>query len=129
MGPQTDIETYISDSLLRAQFAAVFVPTRRSVVVFGGSRYFTGEYFHDLLELRMPSSTSQGQRTSVLGDGQSTPCPTLPLGEFQDEDALPRQFRRDVRSRLTQGVLGRFRGMLRDRVINREEFDEIIESF
>ena len=28
---------------LRSHFAATFVPQRRSVVVFGGSRYFTGK--------------------------------------------------------------------------------------
>eukprot|EP00438_Fugacium_kawagutii_P024280 Skav232546 [mRNA] locus=scaffold7124:11520:14952:+ [translate_table: standard] len=35
-------EQHIAEVYLRSHFAATFLPQRRSVVVFGGSRYFTG---------------------------------------------------------------------------------------
>lgn len=41
-----------ADTLLRSHAAAVVVPgADAQVLLFGGSRYFTGAYFHDLLEL------------------------------------------------------------------------------
>lgn len=55
------------DTTLRSHLAAVAVPSASGrtgsaasrALVFGGSRYFTGAYFHDLLELRSePSSAS-----------------------------------------------------------------------
>jgi hypothetical protein len=119
-------EEYVGEIFLRAQFAATFVPTRRSVVVFGGSRYFTGEYFHDILELRLPAGSSSNQQTSVLGGTQAIPCP-MPLGEFEEEDDLPRMWRR--RRGLTRGLLGRLRGMLRYQQINQEQFDNFIQEF
>eukprot|EP00913_Durusdinium_trenchii_P004283 g3971.t1 len=57
-----DREQHVAEVYLRSHFAAVFVPSRRSALVLGGSRYFTGEYFNDLLELQLPSSTSSRAR-------------------------------------------------------------------
>ena len=42
--------------LRRSHFAATYVPTTRQILVFGGSRYFCGEYFHDLLTIALPDA-------------------------------------------------------------------------
>jgi len=127
--PHADLETHIADNCLRAQFAAVFVPTRRSVVVFGGSRYFTGEYFHDMLELHLPATSSPTQRTSVLGDSLLMDTDIEPLGDFQTPQRIPRFFNQRARrtqSSITRGLLGRLRAMMHNEMLTEEQFQELL---
>ncbi|CAD7969684.1 unnamed protein product [Amoebophrya sp. A120] len=49
-------------SLRRSHFAACFVPTTGQIFVFGGSRYFVGEYFHDVITLDLPHSEFSGKK-------------------------------------------------------------------
>lgn len=126
-------EDYITEQLLRSHLSATFVPTRRSVVVFGGSRYFTGEYFHDVLELHLPVISDASCRTSVFGCGRAPIGAPAPLREFTAPDALPRFLRR-IRvpgepPALTRGLLGRLRAMARDGLLPEDEFQRILQEF
>jgi len=117
-------EQHIAEVYLRSHFAATFVPQRRSVVVFGGSRYFTGEYFNDLLELQLPSAMKRSSGT-VLGEGRRQESQHRLCGPFQASNQLPRHLQvADGReATLTRGFLGRLRGMLQDGIINEEQFN------
>jgi len=126
--PITSQELHVAEVFLRGQFAAVFVPGRRSVVVFGGSRYFTGEYFHDLLELRLPGASSLTQSTPLLGAGFVSGASLAPLGEFRNPARLPRFLARGNQQRLTRGLIGRLRGLLRDQLLPRVEYDRILDA-
>ncbi|CAD7934402.1 unnamed protein product [Amoebophrya sp. A25] len=48
-----------TQALWRSHFSAVFVPPTNQIFLFGGSRYFCGEYFHDLLVLDLPSAAGR----------------------------------------------------------------------
>ncbi|CAK9106546.1 unnamed protein product [Durusdinium trenchii] len=122
-----DREQHVAEVYLRSHFAAVFVPSRRSALVLGGSRYFTGEYFNDLLELQLPSSTSSRARrcgSSVLGRGRQESQHPL-CGPFQAPNGLPRHLQvADGReASLTRGFVGRLRGMLQEGIISQEQFN------
>jgi len=126
-------EQHVAEVYLRSHFAACFVPHRRSVVVFGGSRYFTGEYFNDLLELQLPSSSSQhsgrrcGHHSPVLGEGRDEESRRPVCGAFQAPNALPRHLQPEQRmgATATRGYLGRLQGMVHDRIISQEQLDLI----
>ncbi|CAE8669787.1 unnamed protein product [Polarella glacialis] len=70
--------------MLRSHLAALTVPAgERSVgeaseriLVFGGSRYFSGAYFHDLLELRR---RERQRDVAVVSDGQEVQAEQPPL--------------------------------------------------
>lgn len=40
--------------LYRSHFAAAYVPPTGQIFIYGGSRYFLGDYFHDLFALDLP---------------------------------------------------------------------------
>merc|ERR1719313_1848541 len=75
--------------MMRSHLAAVSTPSLEGdrVLVFGGGRYFTGAYFHDILELRRlitfqeaatpPSKSSLWQRLTKRSPstGRSSPTP------------------------------------------------------
>jgi len=126
--PVVALKDHTAEVLLRAQLAATFVPMRRSVVAFGGSRYFTGEYFNDILELHLPASSCPTQNTSVLGRGRCPEVPSEPVGDFEDRGSLPKFLLHGNEQRLTRGLLGRLRGMLRERLLPQDEFDGILED-
>lgn len=171
----------LSEIYLRSHFAAVFVPPRRSVLVFGGSRYFTGEYFHDLLELKLPSegrrgqndwlvtnsgpereegwsgSRSQGGSASGAWSGAPAAGGTFSSGSSSGSGRFPPRTMRhtgprtwgsalpeglppwydppeqavdaDRRSRLTRGLRGRLRGMLRDELLDEAHYRDILTRF
>eukprot|EP00928_Gymnodinium_smaydae_P076934 TRINITY_DN6003_c0_g1_i1.p1 TRINITY_DN6003_c0_g1~~TRINITY_DN6003_c0_g1_i1.p1 ORF type:complete len:642 (-),score=45.29 TRINITY_DN6003_c0_g1_i1:136-2061(-) len=127
-------EEHITDVYLRSHFAAAFIPPRRSVVIFGGSRYFTGEYFHDLIELQLPgrartSSSESCSSVHVLGEGRNPETKLATHGDLQAADDLPKHLRRTRgRITLTRGLIGRLRAMARDGWIDPEEFAELLES-
>ncbi|CAJ1397523.1 unnamed protein product [Effrenium voratum] len=123
-GDSDQLEEYVAEVYLRSHLAACFLPQRRSVVVFGGSRYFTGEYFNDILELQLP-----GQRTGrgVLGEGRRQDSRHRLLGPFQAPNGLPHHLQvADGReATVTRGFLGRLRGMLQEGIINQEQFNSM----
>jgi len=125
------LEEHITELYLRGHLAAVFVPHRRSVVAFGGSRYFTGEYFNDVLELRLPHGQPSGQRSRILGEGRPIEERMRVQQHLVAPDNLPKHLRRHQHGErlLTQGFLGRVRAMTRDGLMPREEFDAIVEDF
>lgn len=108
----------VADVLLRSHLAAVHVPERDSVIVFGGSRYFTGEYFHDLIELTLPQVES----------------PTNPDDADLADDVLPKgrppfMIRpRAGESQLTRGLKGRLRAMTRDGLLDFAQYNRIIST-
>merc|ERR1712113_208596 len=75
-----NVNDWALELCLRSHVAAVYLPSRRSVIIFGGSRYFTGEYFHDLLELQIPQAHScdggaaNNMNTSLALDGIPPAC-------------------------------------------------------
>ncbi|CAE7241220.1 gefF [Symbiodinium microadriaticum] len=119
-----DLEQHVAEVYLRSHFPACFIPHRRSVIAFGGSRYFTGEYFNDVLELQLPSC-KHGPRAALLGEGRRQESRQPLCAAFQAPAALPRHLQvADGReASLTRGFLGRLRGMLQDGIINQEQFD------
>lgn len=134
------LEAHIHEVYLRSHLAAVFVPARRSVVVFGGARYFTGEYFHDVLELRLPgplssvgSSGATLQSTSIFGAGcsEAEVGSGGVLGDFRGEDTLPPFLghRQGRARRLTPGFVGRLRPMARDGLLVPGDMQRIMEHF
>jgi len=118
-------EQHIAEVYLRSHFAASFIPQRRSVVVLGGSRYFTGEYFNDLLELQLPSDQQRSSSGTVLGEGRRQESQHRLYGEFQAPNQLPRhlQVEDGRQAQLTRGFLGRLRGMLQEGIIDEEQFN------
>lgn len=118
-------EQHIAEVYLRSHFAASFIPQRRSVVVLGGSRYFTGEYFNDLLELQLPSDQQRSSSGTVLGEGRRQESQHRLYGEFQAPNQLPRhlQLEDGRQAQLTRGFLGRLRGMLQEGIIDEEQFN------
>mmetsp|Transcript_101601 Transcript_101601/g.284861 ORF Transcript_101601/g.284861 Transcript_101601/m.284861 type:complete len:626 (+) Transcript_101601:179-2056(+) len=129
IGPRAAPEQRVSEILLRSHFAAVHMPERGSVIVLGGSRYLCGEYFHDLLELRMDPTSATHECAATTADR------TL-QAEAEAEGvvgALPPAFPVFIRpfrdgSRLTRGLRGRFRGMLRDGHIGLLEYRRMLEE-
>lgn len=110
---------YLSEVYLRSHSAAVYLPERGSVVVLGGARYFTGEYFHDLLELRLPTTTIAAERALST----FVEVPTL-------QDRIPRFMRPPGgSSRLTRGLKGRLRSMARDGRLDLEQYHRILDTF
>jgi len=122
-------EEYITELLLRSHLAAVFVPTRRSVVVFGGSRYFTGEYFHDVLELELPgpamgtNGASMSERTSTLGRGRPE-ASRLDVHARLESRGPPKHFQRQV----SRGLIGRFRALHKDNLIPTDHLEELVQQ-
>merc|ERR1712190_595952 len=123
MGAPTPQER-ASELLLRSHLAAAYCPERESVLVFGGSRYFTGEYFHDLLELKIHGATCDSAEASAASQRSSRDF-SLETGTLREEveladEELPTSHpvfmlpSVEGRSRLTRGLRGRFRGMARD---------------
>lgn len=49
------VEVACGSDLWRSHSSAAFVPTVGKIFIYGGSRYFRGEYFHDLLTIDLPS--------------------------------------------------------------------------
>eukprot|EP00930_Biecheleria_cincta_P059530 TRINITY_DN45240_c0_g1_i1.p1 TRINITY_DN45240_c0_g1~~TRINITY_DN45240_c0_g1_i1.p1 ORF type:complete len:631 (-),score=82.80 TRINITY_DN45240_c0_g1_i1:84-1976(-) len=126
---QEEREQHVADVYLRSHFSATFVPHRRSVIVFGGSRYFTGEYFNDVLELQLPASERASRPDSVLGIGRQEAARHPVCGSFQAPDALPRHLQRNPRGMTpSRGFLGRMRGMVRDRIISEAEFNQAFRN-
>lgn len=128
-------QDYVMEVLLRSHLAAVFVPSRRSVVVFGGSRYFTGEYFHDVLELQvsasphtMASAASFDFRGSTLLGVGSTEM-ALIAGDLQSSSGMPTHLLRAGQRRATRGLVGRLRAMGRDGALQLDELDAFIREF
>lgn len=126
---QEEHEQHVAELYLRSHFAATFVPHRRSVIVFGGSRYFTGEYFNDVLELQLPASDCPSRPGSVLGSGRHEVAQHPVCVSFQAPDALPRHLQRNRRDMTpSRGFLGRMRGMVRDRIISEDEFNRAFQN-
>lgn len=130
-------EQRVSEVLLRSHMAAVYMPDRHSAIVFGGSRYFTGDYFHDLLELRLPPPTTgppeADEDVDMEGESDRPPWPPegAELGEEELPVGLPSLMLRAVqgRSRLTRGLRGRLRSMVRDGVLDLFQYRRIMATF
>jgi len=114
-------EEYITELLLRSHLSAAFVPGRRSVIVFGGSRYFTGEYFHDILELELPGGNSSGV-SSVLGPGRPLASRLSVHGSFECQ-ALPKHFTQQV----SRGLVGRYRALDKDSLLPAGRLQELVQ--
>lgn len=142
-GSADSVSEHVAEVFLRSHMAAAFVPTRRSVVVYGGSRYFTGEYFNDLLELHLPSDSFApavvhaaqvhgSLHTSVLGPGRALAEATGEVAaDFDGQGGLPRFLRRargQVRRLLTRGLVGRLRAMVRDGLLQEDDFRRILQG-
>jgi hypothetical protein len=87
------------DILRRSHVSAAFCRARNSVLVFGGSRCFTGEYYHDAVELRLTEIPAAERRARAL----------LAQPELQ----APRR-------RYARGHLGRLRGLARHHLVDPE---------
>jgi len=111
-------EERISANYLRSHFAAVYVPRRRSVLVLGGSRYFTGEYFHDLLELRSPSTQVQG--AAPLAGALRARFPRHMVAGHRTFDG--------TRPLFTRGLRGRLRAMVRDGHLNIQQYRALMQT-
>lgn len=115
-------EEYITELLLRSHLAAAFVPGRRSVIVFGGSRYFTGEYFHDVLELQLPGAESSG-KAAVLGRGRPSSSRLSVQGRLE-ERGIPKHFSQQM----SRGVIGRYRALDKDNLVPAGLLEELVQQ-
>jgi len=115
-------EVYISELLLRSHLATAFVPSRRSVIVFGGSRYFTGEYFHDVLELELPGTNSP-RCAAVIGSGRPPASRLQVYGEMQDR-GIPKHFAQQV----SRGLISRYRALDKDNLVPAGLLQELVQQ-
>ena len=53
------LQVSCGDDLRRSHMATCYVPSTDQIFVFGGSRYFLGEYFHDMLTVDLPGSPAR----------------------------------------------------------------------
>lgn len=120
------LEERVSELLLRSHLAAAYMPERNSVIVLGGSRYFTGEYFHDLLELNVGESEAPGGR--FAGNASGGPS-GVAADELPADHPLFMQRPVEGRSRLTRGLRGRLRGMTRDGQLELVNYRRILAEF
>lgn len=102
--PRDTLPMY-DDILRRSHAAAAFCRARGSVLVLGGSRYFTGDYFHDVLELRLAPMSSAERRQK----------------EIQTQLAVP-----SMRRHYARGVIGRVRGLARHQLIDPLLLDQVL---
>jgi len=105
-------EVSCGKDLRRSHFDACFVPTVKRIFVFGGSRYFTGEYFHDIITLDLP-------------DAGAPPPAAAPAAGDPNQGSLVFPGRRWYQLR---GQLGRIRGMVATGEVTRLQYARILEE-
>ncbi|KAF4690471.1 hypothetical protein FOZ60_017322 [Perkinsus olseni] len=97
----------VLETRYRSHCGAAYLKSQRKIYVFGGARYFLGEYFHDLTAFDLDESAIPPER------------PKVHLNMLQGV-RWTRQFR------LTPGVIGRARCLARDGLIAREVLNSLI---
>merc|ERR1712232_582798 len=112
---QPDIfEISCGKDLRRSHFDSCFVPTVKRIFVFGGSRYFRGEYFHDIITLdlpgsggnRTPTASTVTSSSAFQGNSKSTD-PLQDADPNESSSVFPGNRWYQLR-----GQLGRIRGMV-----------------
>ncbi|KAF4655158.1 hypothetical protein FOL47_009552, partial [Perkinsus chesapeaki] len=101
------VERQVLEVRFRSHCGAAFLPSQKKIYVFGGSRYFLGEYFHELIAIDLDESSVPKDR---------------PKGHLNLLQGVrwTRQFR------ISPGVIGRARCLARDGLIGREVLNHLI---